>query len=74
LQAQKLQGENFTVRVCCQIQALNTIKGFGIAFYVMSKLPVNIKTKAGHRFKSTDTSGKSVLPARAVILYWDTQR
>jgi peroxiredoxin len=66
LQSQKLQ-EKFTVRLLSD-SALDTIKGFGIAFYVDEQTTSKYKTSWDIDLNQQDTSGKAVLPAPAVFI------
>ena len=66
LQAQKLQ-EKFTVRLLSD-SALDTIKGFGIAFYVDEQTTSKYKSSWDIDLNQQDTSGKAVLPAPAVFI------
>ncbi|MDP5029651.1 MAG: AhpC/TSA family protein [Paraglaciecola sp.] len=66
LQAQKLQ-EKFTVRLLSDA-SLDTIKGFGIAFYVDDQTTSKYKTSWDIDLNQQDKSGKAVLPAPAVFI------
>ena len=66
LQAQKLQ-EKFTVRLLSDA-SLETIKGFGIAFYVPDDTSSTYKTKWNIDLNKQDSSGRAVLPAPAVFI------
>lgn len=66
LQTQKLQ-EKFTVRLLSDA-TLNTIKGFGIGFYVDDQTTTKYKTQWDIDLNQKDISGKGVLPAPAVFI------
>ena len=66
LQAQKLQTK-FTVQLLAD-SALETIKGFGIGFYVVDKRRDMMKSRKNILLNSEQASGKGVLPAPAVFI------
>lgn len=66
LQAQKLQ-EKFTVRLLSDA-TLDTMKGFGIAFYVDEQTTSKYKTSWDIDLNQQDNSGRAVLPAPAVFI------
>ncbi|WP_166422004.1 peroxiredoxin-like family protein [Paraglaciecola sp. 20A4] len=66
LQAQKLQSK-FTVQLLSDSK-LNTIRGFGIGYYVAEETTAKYKTKKGVELNASDSSGHAVLPAPAVFI------
>ena len=66
LQAQKLQSK-FTVQLLSDSK-LDTIRGFGIGYYVADETTAKYKTKKGIELNASDSSGNAVLPAPAVFI------
>jgi peroxiredoxin len=66
LQAQKLQAK-FAVQLLSDA-SLETIRGFGIAYYVAQDITDKYKAKANIDLNHQDGSGRAVLPAPAVFI------